>query len=462
MVLSLPVPGMINLASALNATKYCCLAFVGAGGKSSAMFQVAEGLSPPVILAVTTHLAISQTSIADRWVVAQTASDLPEAGAISGLRVLFTGPQDHPEKVGGVSSGVLERIWHLAADLNCQLLVEADGSRQLPLKAPAEHEPVIPPFSDLVVVVAGLSGLGKPLDERWVHRLDRYARLSGLERGQTITVEAIAQVLLHPLGGMRNIPAGSRKVALLNQADAPHLQAQAKKLAGMLLGEFDAVLVTRLRTGTDPGEASSGDSQPNGVLAVHQRIGGVVLAAGGARRYGAPKLLLPWKGEAIVRQVVKTALSAGLSPVVVVAGEQIDEIRDAVSDLDVKLVHNLDWESGQSSSVKAGIGAIPANAGGCIFMLGDQPRIPPALVSALVEKHAASLSPLVAPLVDGQRGNPVLFDRETFPDFLTLSGDAGGRSLFSRYPVEWVPWHDAGVLMDVDTPQDYQRLKDAA
>jgi CTP:molybdopterin cytidylyltransferase MocA len=55
-----------------------------------------------------------------------------------------------------------------------------------------------------------------------------------------------------------------------------------------------------------------------------------------------------------------------------------------------------------------------------------------------------------------------LFDRETFPDFLILSGDAGGRSLFSRYPVEWVPWHDADVLLDVDTPQDYQRLKDAA
>ena len=462
MVLSQPVTGMINLAGALRASKSSCIAFVGAGGKSSAMFQVAEGLSPPVILAVTTHLAISQTSLADRWVVAQAATDLPEAGAISGLRVLFTGPQDHLEKVGGVSSDLLERIRHLAADLNCQLLIEADGSRQLPLKAPAEHEPVIPPFCDLVVVVAGLSGLGKPLDDRWVHRPERYARLSGLEPGQTITGEAIAKVLLHPLGGMRNIPTGARKVALLNQADAPDLQAQAKNLAGLLLEKFDAVLVARLKTGSDPGNTSSGDSQPNGVLAVHQRIGGVVLAAGGARRYGAPKLLLPWKGEAIVRQVVKTALSAGLIPVVVVAGEQIADIHAAVSDLDVKLVHNPNWESGQSSSVKAGLGALPANAGGCIFMLGDQPRIPPALVSTLVEKHAASLSPLVAPLVDGQRGNPVLFDCETFPDFLSLSGDAGGRSLFARYPVEWVPWHDAGVLLDVDTPQDYQRLKDAA
>jgi molybdenum cofactor cytidylyltransferase len=160
--------------------------------------------------------------------------------------------------------------------------------------------------------------------------------------------------------------------------------------------------------------------------------------------------------------VVKTALSAGLYPVVVVAGEQIADIRAAVSDLDVQLVHNPDWESGQSSSVKAGLDALPANVGGCIFLLGDQPRTPPALVSGLVEKHAASLSPIVAPLIDGQRGNPVLFDRGTFPDLMGLSGDSGGRSLFARYPVEWVPWHDAGVLLDVDTPQDYQRLQDGA
>ncbi len=176
---------------------------------------------------------------------------------------------------------------------------------------------------------------------------------------------------------MQNIPASARKVALLNQADAPQLQAQAKKLAGMLLEKFDAVLVARLRPGTDPDNTSGGDSQSFGVHAVHQRIGGVVLAAGGARRYGAPKLLLPWKGEAIIRQVVKTALSAGLSPVVVVAGEQIEEIRDAVSDLDVKLVHNPNWESGQSSSVKAGLGAIPANAGGCYIYAGGPTKNTP-------------------------------------------------------------------------------------
>jgi molybdenum cofactor cytidylyltransferase len=60
--------------------------------------------------------------------------------------------------------------------------------------------------------------------------------------------------------------------------------------------------------------------------------------------------------------------------------------------------------------------------------------------------------------VDGQRGNPVLFDRDTFKDFASLSLEQGGRALFSRFPVQWLPWHDPTVLLDVDAPEDYKRL----
>jgi molybdenum cofactor cytidylyltransferase len=249
-------------------------------------------------------------------------------------------------------------------------------------------------------------------------------------------------------------------VVLLNQADTVELQAQAIDLSGMLLEKFDAVLIASLQAGVSTAVVPGIESLSGEVYAVHQRIGGVILAAGGARRYGEPKILLPWKGEAIIRHVAKTALAAGLNTVVVVVGDQIADIHEAVADLDVKLVHNSAWESGQSSSVKAGLQELPTNVGGAVFLLGDQPKIPPALVRALVEKHAASLSPIVAPLVDGQRGNPVLFDQETFPEFMAISGDVGGRALFARFPVEWVPWHDADVLLDIDSPQDYLRLQD--
>ncbi len=96
-----------------------------------------------------------------------------------------------------------------------------------------------------------------------------------------------------------------------------------------------------------------------------------------------------------------------------------------------------------------------------VFLLADQPQIPAELVRMLVDTHAATLSPLVAPRVNGRRANPVLFGILTFPDLLALSGDTGGRLLFTEpthYPIAWVDWPDDRILLDVDTLDDYNHL----
>jgi molybdenum cofactor cytidylyltransferase len=82
------------------------------------------------------------------------------------------------------------------------------------------------------------------------------------------------------------------------------------------------------------------------------------------------------------------------------------------------------------------------------------------MIRKLVELHAQTLSPIAAPSINGRRSNPVLFDRDTFADLLDLSGDIGGRALFSKYQVSWLPWVDATSAIDIDTPDDYQRLLD--
>jgi molybdenum cofactor cytidylyltransferase len=138
--------------------------------------------------------------------------------------------------------------------------------------------------------------------------------------------------------------------------------------------------------------------------------------------------------------VAQTALSAGLSPVIVVLGAYADEIQALLSDLQVEFLLNEDWSSGQSTSLQVGLNASLR------------------LLRTLIEVHAGTMAPIIAPLIDGQRGNPVLFDRVTFSTLQQVRGDAGGRQLFSRYPVVWVDWHDASVLLDIDTEEDYQRL----
>ena len=98
-------------------------------------------------------------------------------------------------------------------------------------------------------------------------------------------------------------------------------------------------------------------------------------------------------------------------------------------------------------------------SGGGIFLLADQPQVTPTILHALVEEHGPTLAPIIAPMVLDQRANPVLFDRVTFPDLMKLEGDAGGRGIFSKHRVSYLPWHDDAMLLDVDTPEHYQRLK---
>ena len=88
----------------------------------------------------------------------------------------------------------------------------------------------------------------------------------------------------------------------------------------------------------------------------------------------------------------------------------------------------------------------------------DQPQVTASVLRALVEIHSAELHSIVAPLVLDQRANPVLFDRRTFPDLLELRGDVGGRAVFGSHRVEYLPWHDDRLLLDVDTPEAYARL----
>jgi molybdenum cofactor cytidylyltransferase len=263
--------------------------------------------------------------------------------------------------------------------------------------------------------------------------------------GDEITQQALSSVLLHEEGGLKNIPQGARRIALLNQADTPELEAVALGMSRKLLSFYYAVWVGSLQNSPD-------------LSAVHEPIAGILLAAGESKRLGQPKALMDWKGKSFVRQIAETALVAKLDPVIVVTGSDAESIEAELRGLAVTIVRNKDWQRGQSSSVKAGIAALPSGVGAALFLVVDQPQLSVPLIEQLIAQHAHSLAPIVAPLVDDHRTNPVLFDRSTFPDFSVLEGDVGGREIFSRHKVHWVPWLDSSLAIDVDTPEDYSRL----
>ena len=451
----------ITLAKALRTKSSPCIAFIGAGGKTTAMFQLARQIPTPVIVTATTHLGIWQIPFADKHIISDTPAALEEIEhGLQGV-ILVTGSIDK-DRTKPINENLLDWLHQFCGYHSIPLLIEADGARQKPLKAWAEHEPPIPSFVEQVLQVAGLTSLGKLLNDENVHRPELFSKLSGLKVGEPIAPEALIRVLEHAEGGLKNIPTAARRVALLNQADTLELQAIAHGLARSLFSAYHSVVISNLKQ--------------EKIFAVHEPIAGIVLAAGESTRFGQPKQLLDWHGQPFVHAVSQNALDAGLSPVVVVTGANAEQVGAAVMDLDVKVVRNDEWKSGQGSSIKAGVLSLPPpslratspkskgfgggweGVGGAIFLLADQPQITPSVIRALIEKHAEELYPIVAPMVLDRRANPVLFDRATFSDLTTLEGDVGGRAIFHKHRVEYLPWHDDSLLLDVDTPEHYQRL----
>lgn len=436
----------MNLAAALRlqtaAGERAMVAFTGSGGKTTAMLRLGQELAAAgqrVIATTTTRLGLDQLALFPAHLIAPGRDEITAALDAHGFVCVIGGKDAAQGKALGLDPAAAAELATLA-DL---VLVEADGSRGLPLKAPAPHEPVIPPHSTHVVTLAGLWALGQPLGPQIAHRPEIVARLSGLRPGQILTPAALARLLLHPDGPARGAPAGAARYLLLNGVDScprPQLADLALRLAGDR--RFSAVLLGQV-------------AQEPPILARYSRSVAIVLAAGASTRFGSPKQLYEWQGQPLLRHVVLQALAAAVEEVIVVLGAQFPAVAAVLQGLPVTILYNERWAEGQSTSMQAGLRACPPGVEAALFLLGDQPQTPAALLHEIMETHRRTLAPIIAPRHAGRRGNPVLFDRACFPELLSITGDTGGRDLFQRYAGQ-VAWVEAGpeVLFDLDRPPE--------
>jgi molybdenum cofactor cytidylyltransferase len=191
-----------------------------------------------------------------------------------------------------------------------------------------------------------------------------------------------------------------------------------------------------------------------------EQVAAIVLAAGGSVRMGQPKQLLPIGNQPMVRHMTRVVTAAGLAQVVVVIGAHAESVAAALADLPVDIVTNESWNEGMSSSIRTGLRALRPEIQAAILVLGDQPALTTDLIHLLATRYRATGASIIAPFYRGQRGNPVLFDRALFPELLNVEGDRGGRMLIARYQeqVEGVDVDDPAVLMDLDSPEDYETI----
>lgn len=192
-----------------------------------------------------------------------------------------------------------------------------------------------------------------------------------------------------------------------------------------------------------------------------EEIAVVILAAGGSRRLGSPKQLLPYRGKAMLRHVAETALSADFSRVFVVVGAHGDLVRAVLTGLPLEIVANDEWEQGMSTSLRAGIMAVerwPA-CQAALLAVGDQPLVSAALLQELAQTAGATGKPLVASYYAGTAGVPALFARAFFPSLKSLTGDKGAKAVLQRHAQQMatVPFPQGEI--DIDTAEDYRKLQ---
>ena len=131
---------------------------------------------------------------------------------------------------------------------------------------------------------------------------------------------------------------------------------------------------------------------------------------------------------------------------IVVLGAEVAQSQALLAGRPVQVVLNPAWAEGQSTSMKAGLAALPPTVDSAVFLLVDLPGVTPDIISTLIQRHRQSLAPLVWPEYEGQRGNPILFDRTLFPELAQVSGDTGGRPVVMKYKdqAERVTWPSGG------------------
>ncbi len=183
----------------------------------------------------------------------------------------------------------------------------------------------------------------------------------------------------------------------------------------------------------------------------------IILAAGFSTRMGTQKLLLPYNDTTMIETVIDNILGSKVDQVLVVLGNDADEVKRRIGRRPVKFYHNQHPEDGMLSSVMCGFKGLPADANTALVYLGDQPNIPPSITNTIIEAYNENLYGIVIPVHNHRRGHPLLVDLKYRNEVFKLDLEKGLRSLMHLFPedVLEVDVDEPGILVDIDTREDY-------
>ncbi len=429
--------------------------FIGGGGKTSTIRHVAEtclekGLK--VLIATTTKVLISEFTdyhtlqVGDRL----TKQDLEALRAIwraGEIPVLYRSTWPEKKKYLGHEPEVLEAIRRQVEEyLHEQviLLVEADGARNRPLKAPYPHEPVISEEGNVVVLI-GSEVLGERLDPDMVYGYENILKVLRKDAPFILGAEELANLVVHPEGYMKGVHNKKRLKVIFNKSESQEKRSFALECKRLL-------------------EKRGVDCKVISLLAKKEYemcLATLVLAAGTSSRMGRDKQTLSCGEMNFLEKTV--SLYQDFGEVSVVLGHNLDEIMAQSSLPGVQIIENPNYRQGMGSSLVAGVQALQElKLDGIWITFCDMPHLKEETLAKLYQCVLANSNRIVLPSYEGRRGHPAYVPADLFSELLAVQGDVGAREVLKRHEdrITFCPVLDQAVIEDVDQKEILEHVRE--
>lgn len=407
------------------------VAIVGGGGKTTLLYALGNylhKLGKRVLLSTTTRMFPPREGEAVMWL----GQDNPPPQNKNGLYLWGAG-MDQAGKVIGLKHNSFLTLM----DQYDYILVEADGSRGLPLKFWGVGEPVLPQGVTDVLCLASLRALDQPVAEV-LHRLDLCKEK--MELPAVVDADLFNALRLYQYNFLKAMVPGETRITLIDRDP----------------GNLSDVI-------TSPYPAVCWKQQQITVRFVAHQIAVIVLAGGAGSRFGGGKLTANLAGKPVLSWVLRKINSTSLYPRVVVSGDN-EGVRELAESFGFHCVKNDQWATGMSSSLKKGLSWINSSCAegkiqGVLIMLGDMPIIQRKTIQQILATLERQNPQVAYPVFQRRRGHPVYFSKECFPALLTVKGDSAGRSIIDQFKHVAIKTDDQGILLDIDFRNDLAKME---
>jgi molybdenum cofactor cytidylyltransferase len=453
-----------SLTQALDIQPGDVVAFVGAGGKTSLMLELAEELfEAGVKVAVTTTTKIGTDELPKNQpteLVVDTDPDniISNAKSIienNKIPVLASGIDELNNRLLGID---LDTADLLAQEENIEvLLIEADGARRKPFKIPMPHEPVMPFCLNKICIVVGLDAIGLDINEENFYNTTGMQELGAI-LGEPLTSSILRGLLLHQTGYLRFKYNTCKVYLILNKAEKIRDDIELHELIIELFhNNIEKILVTS--TVNKPIVKKIPNNR-------YHRLTGIILAAGMGSRFSGVKQLAKIKKNSLIYHIAKQALESDLDEVKLILGHKFDDVKKSLQELidneKLSIIQNKNFTDGMSSSIIIGLESALGRTDGVMIILGDQPNITTEVLNKLINAYKDSVAKLCVPMIqthDSARpGNPVIFNQRLFSELVKMIGDIGAREIV-RKNLEYakqVKFHNEETQFQINTVEDLE------